>query len=120
VILVQAFLLAVVTLAAYLSIAVFHAAWWIGALAGVSVLGVLWMAYLLWQGAHPEWWAPWDEGLPQETRMMNAFVPVLMIFVAAMCLLPSLVAQRQRNLAHRRDANAPRSMPAPAAPPVVR
>jgi hypothetical protein len=57
---------------------------------------VAWFCYLIYQGTHPDWWPPWDEGLPQEMRMMNAFVPVFIIYVMASFLMPVFIRAKEK------------------------
>jgi hypothetical protein len=81
ILLLQAALLVVVALVNYLVVGVFHGSWWLAFFSSVFSLVVAWFVYLVYQSKHPEWWPPWDEGLPRESRMMNAFVPVFIIYL---------------------------------------
>jgi len=95
--LIQGGLLALLALTTYLVVGVLHGSWLVAGLLGLLLLAVLWVAYLVWQARHPEWWAPWDEGLPQVMRMTNVFIPVLMIFVFAfICLVPMYERAQQQ------------------------
>jgi hypothetical protein len=56
---------------------------------------------LFYQAKHPDWWPPWDEGLPQGTRMLNAFVPVAIVFLLVLVLAPVFQTARQKALQKR-------------------
>lgn len=85
--LLQALLLAFLSVMTWLVVGVLRGHWWVAGAIGIALLALLWFAYLVWQARHPEWWAPWDDGVPQVSRMVNVFVPVLMIFVIAVFVL---------------------------------
>ncbi len=90
VLLVQAALGALLVLSTYLVVGVFHGSWLAAGAAGSFLLGILWSAYLVWQRNHPDWWAPWDDGLPQVSRMMNDFVPVLLVFLVVLFVISTV------------------------------
>lgn len=88
VLLIQCALGAVLLLSSYVVVGLLHGSWLMVGIVGFALIGVLWFAYLVWQSQHPNWWAPWDMGLPQTTRMSNAFIPVLIVFVFVLMLAP--------------------------------
>jgi hypothetical protein len=72
---------------------------------GVIYFFVVWCGYLLLQRAYPNWWAPWDDGLPREQRMLNAFVPAAVVFVLACIFIFVLspVYKKARQLNREKD-----------------
>jgi zinc transporter ZupT len=71
---------------------------WVGGASGVAFLVAAWIGYLVYQERHPERWPPWDNGLPQQMRMLNGFVPTVMVFLAAIVLLPTFQEARDKAL----------------------
>lgn len=104
ILLVQCALGAVLLLSTYVVVGLLSGSWLVAGFVGFVLIGILWFVYLVWQGKHPDWWAPWDEGLPQTTRMSNAFVPVLIIFVFVLLLAPTFSDARRKSLARRQRA----------------
>lgn len=104
VLLVQCTLGAVLLLSSYVVVGLLHASWLVAGVVGFALIGILWFAYLVWQSQHPEWWAPWDVGLPQTTRMSNAFIPVLIVFVFVLMLAPVASEAKRKSLARRQRA----------------
>ena len=94
--LLQVLLFAGASITAWLICGLLHASLWVGGIGAFAFLGMAWIAYLLYQAKHPDWWPPWDEGLPQGTRMLNAFVPVVCMFIIVLALAPGLQAVRQK------------------------
>ncbi|MGO8670511.1 MAG: hypothetical protein ACLQVD_03980 [Capsulimonadaceae bacterium] len=84
-----------------LVVGVCHGPWWVAGALGYGLLVCAWITYLHWQVRHPEWWAPWDEGLPQVMRMMNAFVPIAIVFTFFLVLAPAFISARQKMLWRR-------------------
>ena len=93
---------------------VLHASYWAAGISGFVFLLLAWFCYLLYQAKHPQWWPPWDEGLPQLMRMLNAFVPVTGLFLLAQFLVPTFQTikekareKRMRTEQQHRQAVAP-------------
>ena len=119
--LIQVLLFSGASAAAFLVSGVLGAPLWAGGAAGVAFLALAWLGYLLYQARHPGWWPPWDEGLPQGMRMLNAFVPAAGVFLALLFLLPVFhqarhkAVQKRQRLEQGRQQRPPRaSRPAPA------
>lgn len=74
---------------------------WAAGIGGFAFLTVAWIIYLRCQAKFPQWYPPWDEGLPQSSRMLNAFVPVAGVFLLALFLVP-VFQKAARNAGHRR------------------
>ena len=87
---------------------VLGAPYWTGGLGGILFFIAAWVGYLKYQCAHPDWWAPWDSGLHQVTRMVNAFFPAFAIFLAAVVLFPTFVEARQKALKRQQRQQIPR------------
>ena len=104
VLLLQCALGVVLLLSTCIIVGLLHGSWLVAGIVGFVLIGILWFVYLVWQGNHPDWWAPWDEGLPQTTRMSNAFIPVLIIFVLVLLLAPVFSQARRKSLARRQRA----------------
>jgi zinc transporter ZupT len=100
--LLQVCLFLAASLVLWLISGLLHAPLWLGGIGGGVVLVVAWFGYLVFQARHPDWWAPWDDGLPQEMRMTNAFVPVWMVFVLLLLFIPTAPQVRQQALARHR------------------
>jgi len=107
ILLVQAALSALVLLLAYLVVFVWHGSLFVAGILGCLLLMVLWFVYLIWQAKHPDWWPPWDEGLPQTMRMANAFVPVFGIFILVLILIPVFQKVRERSIKQHHKVVAP-------------
>ena len=99
--LLQTLLLAGATATAFLVAGVAHGPIWLGGVTAFAFLGASWFGYLVYQGKHPDWWPPWDEGLPQGMRMLNVFVLVAMILVFGLILVPVFQKARQKALQRR-------------------
>ena len=65
-----------------------HAPVWVAGISGFLFLVIAWIGYLYYQAKHPQWWPPWDEGLPQTSRMLSVFVPVAQVFLVVLILTP--------------------------------
>jgi hypothetical protein len=100
ILLIQALLLALVAFLSWVTVGLCHGSWWLAFFVSMAGLGAAWFCYLVYQARHPNWWPPWDEGLPQEARMSNAFVPVFIIYILALVMLP--VFEDARRKAQRR------------------
>ena len=61
---------------------------WDAGIGGFAFLVVAWIISLCYQSKRPQWYPPWDEGLPQSSRMLNAFVPVAGAFLLVLFLVP--------------------------------
>ena len=107
---------ALLLLSTWIVVGVLHASFLVAGIVGFVLIGILWLVYLIWQSQHPDWWAPWDEGLPQTTRVSNAFVTVLLIFVFVLFLAPTFAEARRKNLAFRQRVFAENDNPKTAAP----
>ena len=107
ILLVQAALSGLVFLLAYLVVFVWHGPLFMAAIFGCALLIALWFIYLIWQAKHPDWWPPWDEGLPQTMRMANAFVPVFGIFILGLILIPVFQKVRERSIKQHHKVVAP-------------
>lgn len=105
--LLQALLLAGASVTVFLVAGVAHGPLWLGGVTAFAFLGAAWFAYLVYQAKHPDWWPPWDEGLPQEMRMLNVFVPVAMILVLGLILVPVFQKARQKALQRRMNLQQP-------------
>ena len=81
--------------------ALLNAPLWAAGVSGFAFLVVAWIGYLRYQFKHPQWYPPWDEGLPQSSQMLNAFVPVVGIFLLVLFLVP-VFQKAARNAGHRR------------------
>jgi hypothetical protein len=101
VLLIQCALGGVLLLSTFVVVGLLHGSLLMAGIVGFVLIGILWFVYLVWQGNHPDWWAPWDEGLPQTTRMSNAFIPVLILFVFVLFLAPVFIKAREKGLARR-------------------
>ena len=106
ILLIQAALGAMVILVNYLVIGVFGGPWWLGFILTIFSLCMAWFSYLIYQAKHPDWWPPWDEGLPKEMRMINAFVPIFIIYVLCLIMLP-VFERAKRNRERRQKQQAP-------------
>ena len=95
---VQCALAALLALSAYVVIGICHGTWLVAGIVGWAIWLALLIRYFLWQNQHPDWYAPWDEGLPCVTRVLNAVVPVIMIFTLAMILCPVFIQVHARNM----------------------
>ena len=73
-----------------------HAPLWAAVLSGVAYFFVAWQGYLLFQSANPHWLAPWDEGLMQWQRMLDAFIPSLIAFLLFCLLMPVFERAREK------------------------
>ena len=62
---------------------------WAAGIGGFAFLGIAWFGYLRFQAKHSQWYPPWDEGLPQHSRMLNAFVPAAGVFLLALLMMPT-------------------------------
>lgn len=100
----QTVLFAGASAVAGLVVLAFHAPLWAGAIGGILFLMAAWRVYLIYQATHPDFWAPWDIGLPQEMRMGNAFFPVYITFLLALILIPVFQQARYKaqHSAHHR------------------
>ena len=98
---IQVLLFAGASAAAWLVCGVLGAPLWAGGAAGMAFLAFAWVGYLVYQARHPNWWPPWDEGLPQQMRMLNAFVPAAGVFLALLFLLPVFQQARHKALQRR-------------------
>lgn len=81
--------------------ALLNAPLWAAAVSGFLFLAIAWSGYLHYQARHPQWWPPWDEGLPQASRMLNVFVPVVQVFPVVLILMP-VFQKAERNARHHR------------------
>ena len=97
----QVLLFAGASAISYLVSGVWHGPPWLGILAEFVFLAAAWFGYVLYQSRHPDWWPTWDEGLPQGTRMLNAFVPVAILLMLVLILMPIFQATRQKALQRR-------------------
>ena len=116
ILLVQAALCGLVFLLTYLVVFVWHGSLLVAAVLGCGLLIALWFVYLIWQARHPDWWPPWDDGLPQTTRMANAFVPVFIILILVLLLIPVFQKVQAINMKHHHKAVAPANRNAVGAP----
>lgn len=80
--------------------ALLNAPFWAAGVGGFAFLVIAWITYLRYQAKFPQWYPPWDEGLPQSSRMLNAFVPVAGVFLLALFLVP-VFQKAARNAGHR-------------------
>ncbi len=94
--LLQTLLLVGASAIVFLVAGVAHLPLWLGAVGAFALLAAAWFAYLVYQTKNPEWWPPWDEGLPKEMRMLNVFVPVAMILVLGLIVVPVFQKARQK------------------------
>jgi hypothetical protein len=99
--LLQALIFGLACLTVLLVIAVLHAPVWVGVVAGLISFPCMWLVYLVWQSCRPNWWAPWDEGLPQADRMLDAFMPAFITFCLLLMLLPEFLTAREKALRNR-------------------
>ena len=104
---VQAALSGLVSLLAHLVIFIWHGSLFMAGILGCVLLVALWLVYLVWQAKHPDWWPPWDDGLPQTMRMANAFVPVFSIFILVLILIPVFQKVQQKSIKQHHKAFAP-------------
>ena len=104
---VQAALAGLVLLLSYLIVFVWHGPLFVAGILGFVLLIALWFVYLIWQAKHPDWWPPWDDGLPQTMRMANAFVPVLIILVLVLLLIPVFQKVRAINMKQHHKVASP-------------
>lgn len=85
--------------------------WLVGGVFHGSLLIAGIASFLVWQSRNHGWWAPWDEGLPQNAGIANVFLPVLICFALFFCgfLLSSRRAttfKKARKAAARNQATA--------------
>lgn len=81
--------------------ALLNAPLWAAGVSGLLFLVVAWSGCLHYQARHPLWWPPWDEGLPQASRMLNVFVPVAQVFLVVPILMPVFQKAAQNARHHR-------------------
>lgn len=85
-----------------------HAPLWAGCAGAAIFFLATWITYLHYQRRHPDFWCPWDDGLPREMRMVNAFVPAIGVFCAVLFLVPIFQKAKDKALAARQKVEARR------------
>jgi len=95
---IQAPLLLLLALETYLVRVVFHGPTWLAIVLGFILLAGTWFVLMVYMATHPDWWPPWDEGLPRETRITNAYLPLIAIFIVYFVLVPVVQRARQNAL----------------------
>jgi zinc transporter ZupT len=96
-----------------------HAPLWAAVLSGIIYFVVAWQGYLVFQSANPNWWAPWDEGIPQGQPMLNAFIPSFIVFLMFCSFMPVFERARDKRMRIEQTHRLRRTTP-PTLTPEVR